>query len=553
MRFLLLLSLFLTLMFSNCRNNARPIVSDHIKNAQKLYGLHFSEDKIDTLTAYLNKNLAGYDSMRRYPMNREVFPAILFNPLPADFKMPVGQDHMHYCQDTLINLPENRDSLCYLSITQLSHLLKARKITALELTQLYLARIRKYDPSLKSVITLTEDSALKAARVADQELDLGIIRGPLHGIPYGLKDLIAIEGHPTTWGAKPYQDQTIDYSATVAQKLKDAGAILIAKLSSGALARGDIWFGGQTVSPWDTLMGASGSSAGSASATAAGLVAFSIGTETMGSITMPSARNGVTGLRPTYGMVSRYGTMTLSWSMDKIGPICRSVQDCAIVFTVIKGVDSLDATTYEAPFLFDCSRSLTEFKVGILHEAIEADTSRGADNLKTMLSLIDSVGIQTIEKKLPINFPFKVFDIILRSESGAFFDDFVRSDAVDDLGQQNKASRANSLRQSRFIPAVEYIQANRHRTILIQQMNDLMRDIDVLIAPPSAKNQLLITNLTGQPALSIPTGLDSLNHPTSVTLIGKLFEEGKILEFGHALQRETNFHEMVPPLFHSAR
>jgi Asp-tRNA(Asn)/Glu-tRNA(Gln) amidotransferase A subunit family amidase len=241
--------------------------------------------------------------------------------------------------------------------------------------------------------------------------------------------------------------------------------------------------------------------------------------------------------------------MSLAWSMDKVGPLCRSAEDCAMVYSIIHGKDSLDATTYAAPFTFDVDRKPMDIRVGILQEDIMADTSTGATNLRRMLAVLDSLHITPIEKKLPSNFPFEAFDIILRSESGAFFDELVRSGAVDEMVEQDKKSRANSLRQSRFIPAVEYLQANRHRTRLIAEMDQLMSDIDVLISPASAKNQLVITNLTGHPALSIPTGLDSLNHPTSMTLIGKLFGEGKLIELGHALQEETNFHEMLPPLF----
>ncbi|NND33933.1 MAG: amidase [Saprospiraceae bacterium] len=549
MRIILALAFLSFLLLTGCKKDAEKITQNDIRYAQKLIGLQFSPDKIDTLTPYLNRNLAGYDSMRQHVLPDNLFPALLFNPRPSGFKISSSEDLLIFTAYESSTLPDLMDSLCFFPLAKISYLLRSRKLTSVQLTELYLKRIKEFDKTLKSVITLTEDLALEEARQADQEMDEGLYRGPLHGVPYGLKDLVAASGFPTTWGAQPYKNQTVDYDATIVTKLREAGAILLGKLSSGALARGDVWFGGRTVSPWDTLIGASGSSAGSAAATAAGLVAFSIGTETLGSITSPSARNGLTGLRPSYGTVSRFGVMSLSWSMDKIGPICRTAEDCALVFAALKGRDSLDITTVEFPLSYQHSRSLADFSIGVLQTAVDVDTSTGAGNLKSILSMLDSLGITMTEKKLPTQFPFKVFDIILRAESGAFFDQLVRSGGVDQMVQQDKTSRANSLRQSRFIPAVEYLQANRYRALLIDSMFQLMQDIDVLIAPNSAENQLLITNLTGQPALSIPTGLDSLDHPTSLTLIGKLYEEGTLLEIGHALQRETNFHKLVPPLF----
>ncbi|MBK8505832.1 MAG: amidase [Saprospiraceae bacterium] len=537
------------LFFDSCSHGDNPFTTSDVKRAQHIVGIDFSQEVIDTILPYLKRNLEGYDSMRSFEIDREVMPAILFNPLPRDFILPVGKDRLVTESPIIARLPSSLDSLCFYPISHLATLIHQKKISSTELTRLFLERIKKYDRILHSFITITEDLALSQAKQADEDLAEGRYRGPLHGIPYGIKDLIAVKGYPTTWGGMPYQHQKIDYTASVAQKLEKAGAILLGKLSSGALARGDVWFDARTVSPWDTLMGAGGSSAGSASATAAGLVSFAIGTETLGSITMPSGINGLTGLRPTYGTVSRHGVMSLSWSMDKIGPICRSAEDCAIVFAAIHGKDILDPTTYDTPFSYDDKQLIQNFRIGILKNDIESDTSSGAPNLKQVLAILDSLQLSKIEKKLPVDFPFNVFDIILRSESGAYFDELVRSGQVDLLVQQDESSRANSLRQSRFIPAVEYIQANRHRTRLIEKMHEFMKDIDVLIAPPSAQNQLLITNLTGHPALAIPVGLDSLKHPVSMTIIGQLFEEDKLLEFGHALQKITDFHKVIPPLF----
>jgi Asp-tRNA(Asn)/Glu-tRNA(Gln) amidotransferase A subunit family amidase len=393
-----------------------------------------------------------------------------------------------------------------------------------------------------------EKDALARARKADQEIIEGKYRSPLHGIPYGVKDLVAVEGYPTTWGSMPYKNQVINHTATIVHRMNDAGAVLLAKLTSGALARGDVWWGGQTVNPWDTLQGASGSSAGSGSATSAGLVGFSIGTETLGSITSPSNRNGVTGLRPTYGRVSRDGVMSLSWSMDKVGPICRSAEDCLLVFQVIQGKDENDPTTWDLPFCYK-ERDINAFKIGYLKSLFERDTTQAMDSIESRMGIFDELSITMIEDSLPGNAPFRGFDVILRAESGAFFDDLVRSGKVDLMVQQGQRSRANSLRQSRFIPAVEYIQANRHRRVLIEDMHEFMSKYDVVISPTFGGSQLQITNLTGHPVVTIPMGLDDEGHPVSITLIGRLFEEDKILQVAMYLQEHMKYDNMHPPLF----
>ena len=417
------------------------------------------------------------------------------------------------------------------------------------MTQLYLNRLKKYNPTLQCAITITEELALAQAKKADEEIAQGHYRGLLHGIPYGTKDLMAVEGYVTTWGAMPYKDQVLDYTATVINRLEQAGAILVAKLSSGSLARGDVWFDGETKNPWDTLQGASGSSAGPGSATAAGLVGFSLGTETLGSITSPSDRNGISGLRPTYGRVSRHGVMSLSWSMDKVGPMCRSAEDCAIVFDAIRGKDTLDVTTQEVGFIYQPDIDLSKLKVAYLKKEIEEDTSRSKANLDVALKILESLGINRSPIALPTKYPYDAFDIILRAEAGAMFDDMVRSGQVDMMVEQSMSSRANSLRQARFIPAVEYLQANRYRRLLIEDINDLFESYDVIIAPTFGGKQLLTTNLTGHPVVTLPTGLDKKGRPTSITFIGNLYQEGIILALANAFQKATTFDEMRPPLF----
>ena len=520
-----------------------------IRKAQQLYGLEFEKEYIDTMHQYLVRNSNGYDTLRKYKMPHETFPALLFNPHPLGFEIPNLKDTLVTNTISNITLPNDLNEIAFYSIPQLAALIQSRQITSVQLTQLYLNRLKKYNPTLECAITITEDLAMKQAQKADREIANGNYKGLLHGIPYGTKDLMSVEGYKTTWGAMPYKNQQINHTATVIKKLEDAGAVLIAKLVSGALARGDVWFGGKTKNPWDLKQGASGSSAGSGSATSAGLVGFSLGTETLGSITSPSTRNGVSGLRPTYGRVSRDGVMSLSWSMDKVGPICRSAEDCAIVFETIRGKDPLDVTTQFAGFAYESNIDITKLKIGYLDKEIKKDTTNSGDNLRNALTLLDDLGIQRTVVDLPTDYPYHGFDVILRAEAATMFDELVRSKGVDKMVQQTKRSRANSLRQARFIPAVEYLQANRYRQLLIEDMHARFKDFDVIIAPTFGGRQLLITNLTGHPVVTVPTGFDKKGHPTSITFIGNLYQEGLILAFANAFQKATQHHLKRPPLF----
>jgi Asp-tRNA(Asn)/Glu-tRNA(Gln) amidotransferase A subunit family amidase len=525
------------------------ITKQDVRHAQNLLGLEFESHRIDTLRTYLDRNLRGYDSIRSYSLPYETFPAIIFDHHPIGYQLPDIQDALRLDLEEDFQRPEDDGDLAHSTITQLASLIQSQQITSTALTQLYIDRLKKYNPTLQCAITITEDLALAQAKRADEEIARGEYKGLLHGIPYGTKDLMAVEGYVTTWGATPYREQIIDHTATVIKKLEEAGAVLIAKLTSGALARGDVWFDGKTKNPWDTLQGASGSSAGPGSATAAGLVGFSLGTETLGSITSPSNRNGISGLRPTYGRVSRDGVMSLSWSMDKVGPMCRSAEDCAIVFDAIRGKDPLDNTTQDVGFAYESNGDISKLKIAYLENDIEKDTSKSKPNLIKALGVLDAMGIVRTPIALPTDYPFDGFDIILRAEAGAMFDDLVRSGKVDLMVQQSKKSRANSLRQARFIPAVEYIQANRYRRLLIEEVNKLFEAYDVIIAPTFGGRQLLITNLTGHPVVTVPTGLDEEGHPTSMTFIGNLYQEGAILAFANAYQKVTQHDEMKPPLF----
>ncbi len=552
MRCLIFIScLSLLVLFDSCSSRGK-IKNHHIRAAQKINGISFSREEIKTMKAYLNENRKGYDSMRSFPLAYEVTPSLYFDPRPDNFQFRKSSTISDWKYADTVSLPATEEEIAFMTVAQLSTLIKQKQITSTRLANIYLSRIKKFKDTLSSVVTITEDLALKQAKQADEEIAQGKYRGPLHGIPYGIKDLFSVPGYKTTWGAEPYQNQIIDEKAEVVRKLEEAGAVLIAKLTTGALARGDVWFGGTTKNPWDLKQGASGSSAGSASATSAGLVAFSIGTETLGSILAPSTRCGVTGLRPSFGGVSRAGAMTLSWSMDKAGPICRSAQDCAIVFDIIRGRNpegEKDRGVIDYDFSFNPPDNLKEYKIGYAKELFDKDTSTTGTNNSATLKLLAELGADLKEMKLPEQVPYEVFDIILRSEAGAYFDDLVRSHKERELSEQNVESRANSLRQSRFIPAAEYLQANRHRKVLIEKFNTTIKDYDFIVVPTDGKNQSLLTNLTGHPAISIPTGFDKKGHPTSVILIGNLYDEGPLLEAAYIFQKSTDFEDKRPPYF----
>jgi Asp-tRNA(Asn)/Glu-tRNA(Gln) amidotransferase A subunit family amidase len=541
----------LTFLLVQCASPTKINRGD-VQSAEKLLGIEFSNREIDTMLTYLSGNRKGYDSMRMVKLKFTTAPALYFDPRPDHFvpKARAGQSDWKLVKE--VSLPETDTQIAFLSVTELSALIKSGKITSTRLTQIYLDRLKKYKDTLLAVVTITEELALKQAAKADYEIKQGIDRGVLHGIPYGIKDLFSTPGYKTTWGAEPYQNQVIDETAAVIKRLEDAGAILVAKLTSGALARGDVWFGGKTKNPWDLKQGASGSSAGSASATSAGLVAFAIGTETLGSIIAPSARCGVTGLRPTFGAVSRAGCMTLSWSMDKAGPIARSAQDCAIIFNVIKGKNNSeqDRSVVDYPFSFNPPLTLNGYKIGYFKKLFDKkDTSKVKVNDSISLEKFRELGAVLEEVKMPDSIPFDAFDIILRAEAGASFDDLVREHRDRLLSEQTKESRANSLRQSRFISAVEYLQANRHRTVLIEKFNAMIKGFDFILSPTNGKDVSLATNLTGHPAITIPNGFDKKGRPTSITLIGNLYDEGPLLEAAYLFQQATDFEEKHPARF----
>jgi Asp-tRNA(Asn)/Glu-tRNA(Gln) amidotransferase A subunit family amidase len=470
-----------------------------------------------------------------------------FNPIPVGMKLETKRKKFKMSPAGKVKLPENIDDLAFYSVGQLGELLKTKQITSERLTQFYLDRLKKYGPKLECVVTLTEELALSQAKRADAEIASGHYRGPLHGIPYGAKDLLATKDIRTTWGAAPYTNQVFNSDATVIKRLEEAGAVLIAKTTLGELAMGETWFGGMTRNPWNLKEGSSGSSAGTCSATSAGLMPFGIGTETLGSIVSPCDRCGVTGLRPSYGRVSRTGAMALSWSMDKIGPICRTVEDCAIVFNTIYGPDGADSTLYDVPFNYDPQLDLKKLRIGCLEKDFSKERNERKDNDDAALKKIRDLGIELVPVELP-NYPVDNISFLLSTEGAAAFDDLTRSGAEDMLKQQERGSWPNTFRRKRFVPAVEYLQAQRIRFLLIQDVAKLFEKVDLVVAPSFAGKGLLISNLTGNPCVVLPNGFSKAGTPTSLCFIGKLFGEAELLAVAKKYQDATDWNRKHPQL-----
>jgi Asp-tRNA(Asn)/Glu-tRNA(Gln) amidotransferase A subunit family amidase len=446
-----------------------------------------------------------------------------------------------------LELPEKLEALAFLPVTHLAHFIRTRQLSSVDLTEMYLARLKRFDPELKCVVTLTEELALTQAKRADREIAAGHYRGPLHGIPWGAKDLLKTDAIPTTWGAAPFKEQILEGDATVVRRLEEAGAVLVAKLTLGALAWGDVWFGGTTKNPWNPEDGSSGSSAGPAAAVAGGLVGFAIGSETYGSIVSPCTRCVVTGLRPTFGRVSRHGAMALSWSMDKIGPIGRTVEDCALVFDAIHGADGLDKTAVSRPFEWVPELDLHNLRIGYLSQDFARERDNQAQD-EASLDTLRSLAGELIPIELP-DYPIDSLGFLLMAEAAAAFDTLTRHDQDDLMVRQTKDAWPNVFREARLIPAVEYIQANRVRTLVMEAMNRLMEDIDLYVAPSFAGDNLLLTNLTGHPAVVVPNGFSDEGIPnSSITFTGRLFGEARLLAAAKAYQDGTAFHRQYPPM-----
>jgi Asp-tRNA(Asn)/Glu-tRNA(Gln) amidotransferase A subunit family amidase len=517
-----------------------------VRAAQKIIGLDFTDAEADSMLTDLEGQRASYAALRKLNIPNSVSPALNFNPLPVGYEFPDQSNYFKVSSANTTKLPSVKDDLAFYTIVQLADLIRTKQISSVDLTQFFIDRIKKYDSKLMFAISITEARALKHAKKADAEIAAGKYKGLLHGIPFGAKDLLAAKGYKTTWGSVPYKDQTIDVDATVITKLEDAGAILIAKMTLGELAMGDVWFGGKTKNPWNLNRGSSGSSAGSASAVAAGCMPFAIGSETLGSIVSPSSECGTTGLRPSFGRISKYGAMALSWSMDKLGPITRSVEDCAIVFNAIQGADKKDLSLISAPFYYTSPQgaSLKGMRIGFIKSEFNRKYANSANDSLSLQKLKD-MGAELVELELPV-LPYRDMLIILSAEAGAAFEDLTLSNRDDTMVKQDKNAWPSGFRSSHFIPAVEYIQANRARAILIEEMNKKMKGLDAFIAPAFGQN-LVATNLSGHPCVVLPNGFRN-GLPTSITFTGQLFGEGKLLKIAEAYQRAGDFHKKQPSL-----
>ncbi len=552
----------------------------------------------------LNSQRDDVLEIRKLALPNRVAPAFVFDPVPGGMVLDTVKQPMRISAPPRVTFedhgsPEaNAEALAFLTVRELAELVRARRVTSTTLTRMYLARLKRYDSKLHFVVTLTEERALQQAAAADAEIASGHYRGPLHGIPWGGKDLLAVKGYPTTWGAAGFEQQRFDRDAEVVKRLDAAGAVLIAKLSMGALAQGDLWFGGRTRNPWNSQQGSSGSSAGSASATAAGCVGFSIGTETLGSISSPSTRCGATGLRPSFGLVPRSGAMALSWTMDKIGPICRSVEDCAMVLSAIYGQDGHDLSVQPAAMNWDADFDWRKLRVGYIQSAFDAPVlpelkapTAGGDaemdaykkrvarrqaglvraqyDLKYATAALDvlrnKMGVNLVPVELA-RLPYGSMVPLLEAEGAAAFDELTLSGRDKLLNGQEPYDWPNQFRVARFYSAVDYIQAMRARTLAIQAMDELFRTVDVIVTP-SQGDQLVATNLTGQPAVIVPNGLRGADAPpspdpvdgavdnaggpgtpVSLTFLGGLYADARVAALARAYQEASGFHRLHPEL-----
>lgn len=575
-----------------------------LEQAAAIADVPVSREQRKTLLETLNERVKGYEEIFKLHIPNSVPPALAFDPALSSTKFETKKQPIKMSAAPDIrtrDVPKNLEDLCFATARELAELVRRKKVSSLALTQMYLDRLKRYDPQLHFVITLTEERALTKAKEADRDIAAGKYRGPLHGLPYGAKDLLAVAGYRTTWGAGGFEEQKFDEDATVIKRLDKAGAVLVAKLSLGALAMDDRWFGGKTRNPWNPAQGSSGSSAGSASAVAAGCVAFAIGSETLGSISSPSTRCGCTGLRPTFGLVPRTGAMALSWSMDKLGPICRSVEDTALVLDAIYGPDGQDRTVKTAAFNWNAELDWKKLRVGYLKEDFEKPFQQGEEQSKpeSQLSAEERKKrdeqkarreerraqadydrkfqrtavekLQAMDAKLePIalpKFPYDAMVPLLDAEAAAAFDELTRSGRDKLLTEQGPEDWPTTFRSARFIPAVEYVQANRARTLAIEGVAKVFADFDVIVAPTNSQ-QLVVTNLTGHPALILPNGFRGEDAPAarkndkgeiegnyggpgtpvSLTFLGQLYGEARLLAFARAYQNATDFHLQHPKL-----
>lgn len=537
-----------------------PITKQLIEEAATVADIKITPEQSDMMLKDLNDVLKDYDAIHDLHLANEVPPAFVFDPLLPGMKLETAKRPARLGAAPTITLPKNLEEGAFFTVRQWAELVRTKKVSSVALTEMYLERLKRYQRTLLFYITLTEERAMAQAREADREIAAGKYRGPLHGLPWGAKDLLAVKGYPTTWGAGGMEKQSFDYDAEVVKRLDRAGAVLIAKLTLGALAMDDGWFGGKTRNPWNPEQGSSGSSAGPASATAAGCVAFSIGSETLGSISSPSTRCGCTGLRPTFGFVPRTGAMALSWTMDKLGPICRAVDDCAIVLDAIYGPDGHDLSVKPAAFNWDATVDVKQLRVGYLKAEFEhtpSDDEKPEDKAeREERSALDQQTLKVLRTKLGLNlqevtapdFHYGHLVFLLNAEAGAAFDELTRSGRDKLLTGQTKDDWPNIFRESHFIPAVEYVNANRARYVGMQKWAEMFANYDVIVAPTFGE-QLVVTNLTGNPAVIVPNGFRKDGTPTSITFLGQLYGDAKALALARAYQESTGWHRKYPPKF----
>lgn len=531
-----------------------------LKDAAAVAGLDLNDPELDAMLQGVNQNLERFDALRKVPLANNVPMPIVFIPAAPVERAPVARKPLVLSRRPAVRRPANVEMVASWPLTDLAHLVKTRQVKSIELTEMYLDRLKRYNPTLNCVVTFTDELAMRQAAQADTEIAAGRYRGVVHGIPWGVKDIIAARGYPTTWGSKAFKDQMIDTDATVVRLLHEAGAVLVAKLSTGE-AGGDQWFGGRTNNPWDPREGSSGSSAGSAAATAAGLVGFGIGEETSGSILSPSSVCGVSGLRPTFGRVSQAGMKTGTWTQDRIGPLCRAVEDCAAVLHAIARPDGVDYSVTERPFNWDATLDVKKLRVGYLAEAFEED-SRGEDwkpNDRKALDVLRSLDITLIPFRLP-DMPLNAIGGIFGVESAAAFDEFVHSRRDEQLGIK---ARGDRWRASHFIPAVEYLQAQRVRGLIMRQLAEATAPFDAYVAPyldlrkPSSLVQpstslimqhFSAANLCGCPCIIVPNGFTSNHTPTGITFLSRPYLETELLTLAKAYQDATPWHLQHPVL-----
>jgi Asp-tRNA(Asn)/Glu-tRNA(Gln) amidotransferase A subunit family amidase len=528
---------------------AGPVTPATIECAQTVPGLEFRPEDRAAMAQSMNNRLRNYQQLRQTPIPADTDLALVFKPsLPGkEPKGPAtpGAAIKFRKPPSTLKRPSHLEDAAFWPVAHLAALVERKLVTSTELTRMYLDRLKRYQPRLNFYVSLTEELALKQAADADRDIRAGRYRGPLHGLPWGAKDLYATKGITTTWGAEPYVNQTFDYDATVVERLRDAGAVLVAKLTLGALAQGDRWFGGQTKDPWNPQMGSSGSSAGPGSATAAGCVAFSLGTETRGSIISPSIRNGVVGLRPTYGRISRYGAMSLANTMDKVGPMCRYVEDCVLVFNAIYGPDKRDGSVADAAFRWNPDAPLSGYRIAYVRGPFEAPAAAG---YQQVLAVYRRLGARLDAIDLPDLSIGPSIGFILDAEAAASFDDLTRSGDINQLVTGTSASTwPNNFKSSRFIPAVEYLRAQRARVLLMRQMDELMSKYDVFLSAGS-DSTLGVTNLTGHPAIALKCGFAN-DHPQSLMITGRLYDEASLCRVAMAFEQATEWKDRHPVTF----